>query len=287
MKDGIYHDLSNHDYHSGAGVSSSGIRIFKTLPLAYWGAYLSPDRPPREETASQKFGTAFHAAMLEPDLYEKTYVVPPEGVDRRSKDGKAFFAELESKGNIVISAEQQKQIAMMVEAMRARPMVRAIMSQAYLFESSIFVTDPETGIQLKIRPDIMIEPCTAFPNGLIGDVKTTTDASPEGFAKSASNYEYHIQAAFYVDVFQMAFQTKKPPAFIFLAIEKDYPFAANEFSTSIGHIDLGRSEYRPLLPQMAKCFESGVWPGYSTNLEPLPMTSWDERRLIELSNNED
>jgi hypothetical protein len=37
------------------------------------------------------------------------------------------------------------------------------------------------------------------------DIKTTTDASPEGFRRQASNFDYHLQAAIYTQLTGRAF----------------------------------------------------------------------------------
>ena len=61
---------------------------------------------------------------------------------------------------------------------------------------------------------------------LIVDLKTTMDASPDAFARTAANFNYPLQAAYYVDGLQAA-GIASPDAvtsFVFLVVEKTPPY---------------------------------------------------------------
>ena len=55
-------------------------------------------------------------------------------------------------------------------------------------EASIFYVDPVFDLQLRVRPDFHIVPCDAFPNGVILDLKTTTDARQNTFQRKCADF---------------------------------------------------------------------------------------------------
>ena len=52
---GIIHDLDIEAYHSGPGISKSGLDDMDP-PARYYALHLDPDRPLRTQTASQRVG---------------------------------------------------------------------------------------------------------------------------------------------------------------------------------------------------------------------------------------
>ena len=87
----IIYDESNEDYHRNSAISSSQAK------RALTSMQLFKDHQDglieREETDAMRFGTAEHAAVLEPELFKSQYIVKPEGIDMRTKEGKAWRAE--------------------------------------------------------------------------------------------------------------------------------------------------------------------------------------------------
>ena len=77
---GVIHGLSNESYHSGPGISKSGLDDMDP-PARYYALHLDPNRPERAQTAAQRVGTLAHCAILEPEQFAKRYRVGP---DRKS-----------------------------------------------------------------------------------------------------------------------------------------------------------------------------------------------------------
>ena len=148
-------------------------------------------------------------------------------------------------------------------------------------ETSFFWADPVTGVGCKIRPDYYLPPCAMFHHGLLVDGKTGEDMSPAGFAKYAWNWELHVQAAFYSDGFQYLHGTKEPPAFVWLAQEKDAPYASAYYSAGGDFMTYGRKQYRRLLNTYAACVQSGQWPGYALNVQPLELPGWAAKQVAD------
>lgn len=272
MKTGVFPDISNDDYHGGPGISKSGLDLVARSPLHYWAAYLDPARKPREEKPHFTFGTAVHTAVLEPETFLDRYVIVPEGIDRRTKDGKAEYAVLqaqaEEKGaDLLPYADFDKAMAIKA-ACHVHPMAKQIFRDG-VAEQSVFWVDEETGVLCKCRPDWLL----GGENPAILDLKTTQDASPMGFMRSAYTYRYHVAAAWYLDGLEAA-TGQKPDVFMFLAVEKEAPYAPAFYYADDGMLAAGRAEYRRLLRIYAECVNANSWPGYNTKLQPLSLPKW-------------
>lgn len=281
MRTGIL-DITNAEHHADPAVGSSGLKLMQRSPLHYWAAYRDPARQRREATPAMKIGTAWHAAIFEPDAFAADYVRIPEGLDRRTKEGKALFAEIEGRNQEPLGAADFDRIMAMRDSAAAHPVSRVIFGLPDgAAEKSMFATDPGTGVHVKIRPDYMVLPCAQFPSGLLVDGKTGEDMSPEGFAKYAWNWELHLQAAFYCDVFQIVMRTDQRPAFVWAAQEKDAPYATAYYSAADDFLDYGRRLYRPLLARLGECERTDKWPGYAQLVQPVVLPAWAAKQVAE------
>ena len=130
-----------------------------------------------------------------------------------------------------------------------------------------------------MRPDYMLEPCADFPNGLIIDGKSTTDASPEGFARQVWNLDYGLQASFYTAGFQRVYATRGRPAFLWAAQEKESPYAAAYYAAGADLIEHWDARITTLLARYAECRRRNVWPGYATAVGTLEMPAWAQKRM--------
>ena len=214
-------------------------------------------------------GTAIHTAILEPERFAAEYRVAP-AVDRRTKDGKAtweaFVADCEENGFTSISVDDLTICNNVSEVVRSCYTAQQLFKEG-VAESSMFWQDDKTGVLCKCRPDWMAA------DNIIVDVKSTTDASPEGFMRSAFNYRYWVQAAWYMDGIERA-TGNRPEAFVFVAFEKEPPYACGFYFATDEMIEAGQIEYRQLLDKYSNCLTTGNWHGYSPALEPLAMPAW-------------
>lgn len=272
--------MESDKYHSLPSIGSSGLALVERSPAHYWAQYLDPNLEPREQTPAMKLGAAWHCAVFEPGEFDDRYTVIPEGLDRRTKEGKELWASILATGKEPLSDADMKRVRRMGEAARSHPALRVIFEQdGGMAESSIFWTDPDTGVALKIRPDYAVAPCKLFPNGLILDGKSCQDAGSEGFAKNAWNSGMDLQAALYIDGFQRAYQTGEPPQFLWMAQEKEPPFATAIYGAGADLLEYGRKRYRSLLPIVAECQQSGQWPGYPSQVVTLALPAWAQNTI--------
>lgn len=265
--------LSNADYHAHPAVSKSGLDQIRRSPLHYWNRYLNPDRIIEPPTPAMILGSALHARVLEPALYNDEYIVAPEGIDRRTKEGKLRWAdfEAESEGRVILKAEDALQIESMAAAVHRHPAARAILRLPGKCEQSYFWTDETSGEKCKCRPDWHSD-----DRQLIADVKTTEDASPRGFMRSVMKYRYHVQAAFYS-------QGIGAEQFVLIAVEKKSPFAVAVYATPLELFERGLHESRQDLQALAECRAKNHWPGYGDEIQKLVVPPWLQDEQPELA----
>ena len=73
----VERELSNADYHADdKSLSSSALKtLAASCPQVFWAKHLNPDRESPPPTKAMDLGTAFHTAVLEPELYDETICV--------------------------------------------------------------------------------------------------------------------------------------------------------------------------------------------------------------------
>lgn len=269
---GVYDSLSNDDYHGGPGTSKSGLDIIRRSPMHF--AYRASAANDNKATAAQAFGSAFHCAVLEPDRFAETYVVAPK-CDRRTKEGKQTWQDFIDANPRAehLTADEMETLQGMCAAVRAHPAASKLLSAAGRAERSFYWRDPETGELLRCRPDYLRD------DGIIVDLKSTHDASPEEFMRSIANWRYHVQAPFYIDgvneaIRQADLSMARAKAFVFIAVEKTAPYAVGVYMLDAESMEVGRLEYRADLRTLAECRASGVWRGYGDNINSISLPAW-------------
>ncbi|TKI03544.1 PD-(D/E)XK nuclease-like domain-containing protein [Martelella alba] len=269
MKPGIYHDITNADYHAGDGVSKSQLDDIAINPAIFqWRKYAPVDE---EKTAALDMGTALHCMLLEPDEFDKRFIVAPE-FNRRTNDGKAaekaFLEDCSGMGMTVMDAEQGRKLKLMRESALAHPAARWLLEADGYCESSFYWTDSETGELCRIRPDKYLS-----DQPVIIDVKKVADMSR--FQRHVEEFRYHVQDAMYREGY---YQTlSEYPLFCFIAVSESidcgrYPvrvFQLEKDDVSVGH-DLFRQD----LQTYHECRETGNWGG----IEELSRPEWAKRK---------
>lgn len=248
-------NMPNDAYHAYPAINKSSLDLISRSPAHYAFA------PPREQTRAMVIGSAIHAAILEPASFASDYLLLKDITDRRSSEYKQ--AVKAHSADYVLTGKEAQQVTDM-QASVQRSSAAPMLTGGYA-ELAVFATDPETGELCKIKIDYLTADLIAI------DLKSTQDI--RDFYKSVGNYNYHMQDAFYSDVFEWA--TGQPlQAFRFLAVEKELPCAVKLFE--LDHIakQAGRKMYRDALNTYAECNASGHWPAPSDELEYISLPSW-------------
>lgn len=229
--------LTNNEYHSRSEISKSDLDLIAKSPFHFKNKHLF-----RYESKAFDLGSAVHTLVLEPELFEKEYVVSK--VDKRTKAGKEML-EYISKNNLTLLSPDDYKIA--------KEMANSVLSSKFgtliqngKAEQSYFGN--LNGVDVRCRPDYYREDI-----GLVIDLKTTIDASSDGFSKSCGNFNYHIQDSFYTDAMKSA--GLKVNDFIFIAVEKKPPYMVGAYRLGEPEKDLGREHYEKLLNTYKSCVE--------------------------------
>lgn len=300
LSPGIYtrHQLSNEDYHAGDGLSSSLIKEV-SRSLAHAKALI--EGPPKESKALLD-GSLIHSAILEPDVYERDYILALNPADyphayrtmdqmkaalkeaglkvtgkkedlvarlKQAHPEALFWDELvkgSMKGRTIITEDQAAMSEGIRQAVAHHPVARNIFKSGHSEQSHVWI-DPKTGEKCKcrfdhIRPDLK----TGF------DVKSTTDARQHAVIRDIVKYQYHVSAAWYLEG---AAQTGiEIDSFAWIFIEKDPPYGIGLYLASEAMIEEGDAIARRNLEALSEAKQMGLWPGYDTDFNVVDLPKW-------------
>ncbi len=256
-------------YHPVLGLVNASSLKHVSRSLAHYRAALANDTP-AANAAALELGTATHAAILEPDAFDREYVIAPDFGDCRFKENKARKAVwlAENTGKKTLLPEDFNAIRGMSAAVRAHPEAAPLLARAQT-EVTLRWQDPATGLECKGRADGFVE---AAGVRLVFDLKTTDDASPFAFGRSCASYSYHVQAAFYEAGF--AALGRPLDAFLFVAVEKAPPYAVAVYQLSPRAEAKGRKAVARSMATLLEAFEADAWPAYPQQITELDLPAW-------------
>ncbi len=274
MKPGMHLNISNADYHASEALGSSDLKKLSKSG-AHYQASLAEET---EQSAEMRFGSIVHMMILEPDKVRDQIFVG-EYNTRRGKD--FDNACKEGEGKLICNREEYNRAQECVEAFRKQAIDHPYLNgQKYqllegIKEASFYWQDPVTGLMLKARPD------NITPTGVITDIKTCQDASPDGFQRAIAQYQYHLSAAHYLRVVNgvmstpgQIFDIARPVAFAFVCIESKAPYAMATYFLSADSLDLGLTEADRAMQTYIKGTTTGVWEAYPKELSEISVPRW-------------
>lgn len=253
---GIYFDISNEDYHSGPGISKSGLDLINQCPSLYqWSKNAPRDS---ERTEAVDFGTALHAWLLEPDEFASRYIVAPD-FDRRTNIGKAdeaeFLEEARQQGKIAIQSDDYRKLSIMRDSVMAHPVAKLLFDIEGSNEASIYWTDSETGELCRIRPDRMVN-----INGRPTIVDLKKIEGIDRMRRHVNEFRYHVQDAMYCEGYEAHFNQR--PDFWFLFVSSSASAGAYKvgvFQLSHEYKLEGYESYRRNLNLYHHCNKNNDW----------------------------
>lgn len=249
---GFYTGLSNAEYHSGPGISKSGLDLVAHCPSSLpWSKAAPVDEV---KTKALNFGTALHCLLLEPHEFDKQFIVAPE-FNRRTNDGKAEREafQVEHDDKIIMTADEWRQLQIMLDSVQAHPTARWIFEQQGMNEASIYWTDEQTGELCRVRPDRIL-----IDHHIIVDVKAV--AGLDRFYWHAVDFRYFVQDAMYSAGYESHFGVR--PSFWFLAVSTTancgrYPVMVYELNADMK--TKGEEEFRRCLEIYHRCRTEDDW----------------------------
>ncbi|MCA1176669.1 MULTISPECIES: PD-(D/E)XK nuclease-like domain-containing protein [unclassified Pantoea] len=256
MTPGIYHGLSNEAYHSGPGVSKSQLDDIAIDPSFYRWRQKAPIDD--DKKSALNMGSALHCLLLEPDEFDKRFIIAPE-FNRRTNQGKAdeqaFLKEVSNMGMTVLDAEQGRKLTLMRESVLAHHGALFFLESEGHCESSIYWNDPETEELCRIRPDKFL---TNTPTLI--DIKKVCDMSR--FSRHIEEFRYHVQDAFYREGFLKHFG--EYPEFVFIAVSESIDcgrYPVHTYVLDQHDIAVGQALFRKNLNTYHQCRLTNEWGG--------------------------
>jgi PDDEXK-like domain of unknown function (DUF3799) len=290
-KPGWYSGIPLDRYHSAgicddAAVSSSNLRTCWLRSPAHMFAQWAenPKAEPRKPTRPMVLGSAAHHLLLGEDHFNLRYIAQPETYRDRitamekpwnNNAGfcKAWNEKQREAGRTAVTVDELQSIVEMSESLALEPLVNDGLLRGAV-ECSGFVKDGETGLWLKIRPDVI--PATTAD---YVDLKTTSDVTTPALQSSIRSFAYHQQGALVWEVCEqlgLPFET-----FVLMFVETAAPFCARAVPLPEDDLARGRLQNRAMLRKIRDCKQAGHWPGPGEgDLRALPLSN-DERRRID------
>ncbi|MBM6605654.1 PD-(D/E)XK nuclease-like domain-containing protein [Enterobacteriaceae bacterium RIT814] len=184
----------------------------------------------------------------------------------------------ENPGDKILVTQQQMQTALAIQkALHEHPTAgKLLLHPDRAVETSYFGIDEETGLEIRVRPDLEID-IDAVRIG--ADLKTISmwNVKQSGLRarlhREIIDRDYHLSAAMYMN-------TAALDQFFWIFVNKDEGYhwiAIVEASQEL--IELGMLEYRQTMNRIANAFDTGVWPAPITEDYTDELNDFDLRRL--------
>jgi hypothetical protein len=272
---GLWPDMDEDWYHgdpvTGGSLSVSGAKLLLQAPAKFDYAR----RYGSKHSKSMDTGTRVHALVLGKGE-EHLALLPYE--EYRTDEAKAARDAAIAAGKIPTKPREMDEAQAIADAVLRHPTAGGLLTEGDA-EVSMFWRDDEFGINLRGRADYM----THF-GGLptIVDFKTTKDASPEGFAKSAADFGYHRQDPHYREGWATLLGGDcdwQDIDFVFACAETEPPYLVATYRITPEHVELGREQNRIARERFRDCQKNDVWPGYSEEIEDLELPRYAVQRI--------
>ena len=296
-------ELSNDDYHAHEYISGSSLVTIFFDCLAAWKYGDKSDSP------ALHFGIASHAALLEPEKFEREFQCDinknDESVITSDAALKSWFklrgVPIKSTATFSEMIEQMlktgeyptvlKLESMILEAEckhAGKTIVKYDDYQTIMQMREVIFNDRDLQVALKdcrvemsIICEVMIDdvwygikirPDIVTGDRAVPDYKTTADMNPEKFANTAHNNGYWLKMALQKDVLEAVFKKEFRPAL--LAQGKSKPYIPQWYWLTNEQLEVGRDQYQYALSQYKKSNDADVWPAYFNGFVDLPTPAY-------------
>ncbi len=245
------HQVPESIYRASPEWAASDLKYGITNGLeALYQRKFGKDNPPKTTTPAMKFGSMVHKFILEHSDFDKCYGLLD---DKRSKYGKAKALVMQEKGIETFTSAEMTQFMGIYNALSRNDFAKkyVIDDTSGKAEQSYWWTHSGTGLPCKARCDYVVD-------DMVIDLKTTAEggASPDKFTKTICNFLYHLQAAHYL-------QATGAKRFVFIAVEKVWPYSVGIYQLSQSFINKGYELQEQTLQEILEATSTKQWRGYT------------------------
>lgn len=269
-------EMPEADYHAHPALSSSGAKTILKAP-----ALFQHERTHRRYSKAFDVGTIAHGFVLGTgwpvDIIPAELLASNGAVSTtRAKD---FAKASRDAGRVPVVQAEYDRARAMADAVLRHPVARVLFQRERgAAEVSLFWTDAETGVDCRARLDFLDHPTDR--RTLITDLKTTTNADPHAFGRTAADFGYEVSTWWYLDGLANT-RGDDDAAFVHVLVEKEPPHLVSVAQLDEPSVELGRRRAMRARAMFRDCTEANVWPGYSLDVEPVTLPRWafyDEER---------
>jgi hypothetical protein len=266
-KPGTYTGIPAEEYHAWKAANYSTLKRFKQSAAHAREIMVNPP----VQTDSMALGTRVGEALLEPGVFANGYIVAADVGDRRFKEAKAKYKAFQEEAGdkTILTTVEMHKTKMMRDSIANHPLVQEIMAGDGVAEMSFVWEDSATGVLCKGRTDWY---GSLWGNHVACDLKTTKLCSPGGWPREIANFQYHVQAAFYLDGLNAVSADERH--WLWWCVENTSPFLSAVYQADPMVIEEGRRVYRAYLRAWLTCQETGVWAGYPEGLSIVDIPHW-------------
>jgi hypothetical protein len=235
--------MNNNDYQEMPCISSHWLKDLLDSPATCYRKHLDRQRPEFKTSDVMKLGTLVHCLALTPLQFGQEFIIAR--YERRTKAGKAHYAELTATGKIVITPDDFERASALVATLKAHPDARLLLMGGQ--KEKTFIQERERGLlPLKARLDIH-----HAPQRLVVELKTIHDL--HRIQTAIHRYRYPLSAAFYADISQAL-------SVHFIFVQTQEPYEVEVFEMSRLDLQEGREQVQSALRRFDECWLKKEWP---------------------------
>lgn len=264
-------------------------------PRRWRNGYESP------ASKSKEYGEVLDCLVLSPLQWPKRFVVKPETYPAPANHEKVKKGEIregdplpwngnagvckawekQHEGKQIVSADLNGKVHAAIQALsqdeRAADLLKSGVTQVWVAAD---YSDRKTGITIPVKGLIDLAPLADHPlfGDWLVDLKTTTSAAPGRFGRDCFNYNYDLQAAWYLDLYNAATGESRI-TFAHIVQENFAPYETRTPILAARFVERGRLRYQAALELYCRCLCSGHWPGYDANEAQWPVTEPEDWML--------
>lgn len=260
----IHLDMPEAEYRKANGINASSLKKMLLSPAHF--KYAQEEEETDKRNANLIVGTLVHKSRLEPE--KLCYAVrPKEFKDWRTKESQAWR---DAQTLPVVTPDEEEQVKRCADALFSIDLLSELAARGNT-EVTAFKRHERTGLLMKGRADLLSVDDDG--NTWVIDIKTVPEegASSNQFSRKIAEMNYHLQAAFYCDLFGTN-------NFMFVAVEKSGFTGVGVYILDKEDIELGRRTNEALIQKLALCRKENKWPGYPTKPTTINLPQWKRKQ---------
>ena len=194
------------DYFSRPGLSGSQVATYLADPIKWYHQYIAKDWPFDPPTPAMQFGTMVHSMLETGGPVPLCVAVKPDGLDLRTKEGKAWLAGAKEEERTIIDSDQWQSLNRIWEHVRSNGWLFASLLSGTP-EMEFYWDDDDLG-ECKGKIDLLTDA------GAIIDWKTTSCRTEHAFINEIVSRSYDVRMALYRRAVREMTHNDFPPVYL-------------------------------------------------------------------------